>query len=76
MSLPSNPPGQDGEVNCEDEDASSSATTHRKQDHQECSGTATEVFERPLTRARKRNMARVCEIQPHIQPTPKRRKNF
>ena len=71
MLLPSNPLGQGHVENCEQD---TSVTTHCKQD-QECSG-ATEVFERPLTRARKRNMARVCEIQPHVQPTPKRRKDL
>jgi hypothetical protein len=71
--LSSNPLGQDREESCE-EDSSVAHTTHCKQ-NQEYSGE-TEVFERPLTRARKRNMARVCDIQPLIQPIPKRRKNL
>ncbi|KAK4030359.1 ribosomal protein S6 kinase alpha-5 isoform X1 [Daphnia magna] len=72
MLLHTNPLGQRGEMNCE-EDASLACTKSWKQ-HQEYSG-ATE-FERPLTRARKRHMAHVNDVQPYIQPIPKRRKNL
>jgi hypothetical protein len=73
MLLAPNLLGQD-QVRNSEEDSSLTHITHCKQD-QQYSG-ATEVFERPLTRARKRNMARGCEIQPYIQPIPKRRKNL
>lgn len=58
---------QECNVNCEE--GATEAHTARCQKPKDQS----EVFERPLTRARKRYMARVCDMQP---PVPKRRKNL
>ncbi len=57
-------------VNCEE--GATEAHTARCQKPKDQS-EVTEVFERPLTRARKRYMARVCDMQP---PVLKRRKNL
>ena len=68
---PATPLGQDCEVNCDE--ATSEARLALCQ-QPKTSSESIEVFERPLTRARKRHMARICEMQP---PVPKhRRKNL